>query len=142
VRPASFGPDDPRFQAGIDHFNRHDYFDAHEVWEELWGEPLGEASKFVQGLIQFATCLHHFQGGNLKGTRILYDGGVELLQPYGETYWRLPVRKLIADMTACLDGVLEYSVPHLPGRYDPRKESFPVKLNPALLPAIRLEASH
>ena len=27
---------DPRYLRGVELFNRGDYFDAHEVWEELW----------------------------------------------------------------------------------------------------------
>ena len=29
---------DPRYLAGILFFNRHDFFEAHEVWENLWGD--------------------------------------------------------------------------------------------------------
>ena len=32
---------DPRYLAGIVLFNRGDYFEAHEVWEDLWMETAG-----------------------------------------------------------------------------------------------------
>ena len=48
---------DPRYLAGIVLFNRGDFFEAHEVWEQLWMEP-GEDKKFFQGLIQAAVALN------------------------------------------------------------------------------------
>jgi predicted metal-dependent hydrolase len=129
---------DARYLKGIEHFNKREFFDAHEIWEELWHEEHGDAHNFVQGLIQFATCLHHFEAFNLKGARLLYVGGVELLAPYGDVFWDLPVRKLIDDMTMCVKGMLVYKQEELPGRYHPNKETFPVRLNETLIPKLVL----
>jgi predicted metal-dependent hydrolase len=129
---------DPRYLQGIAHFNAREFFDAHEVWEELWHEQHGDAHNFVQGLIQFATALHHFEAENLKGTRLLYLGGVELLAPYGDFFWGLPVKKLIEAMTVCVQGLLSYKQSELPGRYHSNKHEFPVKIDPAMIPKIVL----
>lgn len=129
---------DPRYLKGIEHFNRREYFDAHEVWEELWNEEHGPANAFVQGLIQFATALHHFEAHNLKGTKLLYVAGVELLKPFGEVYWDLPVKKLIDEMTECVKDILPYQQANLPGRYHPDKEKFPVQIRPEKVPTIVL----
>jgi predicted metal-dependent hydrolase len=40
-------------------FNRGDYFQAHELWEEAWQELAGAERLFVQGLIQISAGLHH-----------------------------------------------------------------------------------
>jgi predicted metal-dependent hydrolase len=130
--------DDPRYLAGIRHFNAREFFDAHEVWEELWHEQHGDAHDFVQGLIQFATALHHFEASNMKGARLLFDAGVGLLRPYGETFWKLPVRQLIDDMTACFRELLPYSQAELPGRYDPQKRVFAVQIRDDRVPKIKL----
>ena len=36
--PDNTKPDTPdtRYESGIELFNRGEYFDAHEVWEDLW----------------------------------------------------------------------------------------------------------
>ncbi len=130
---------DPRYLKGIEHFNKREFFDAHETWEDLWNDEHGEAHAFVQGLIQFATSLHHFEAHNLKGTKLLYEAGVELLRPYGNEYWGLPVKKLIDDMTACVKDVLPYKQSDLPGRYHADKEKFPVQIQDALVPRIKLK---
>ncbi len=129
---------DPRYLKGIEHFNAREFFDAHEVWEDLWHEEHGEANGFVQGLIQYATALHHFEARNLKGAKLLTDAGTELLRPYGETYWDLPVKKLVDDMTECLKEVLARPVAELPGRYHPDKNTFPIRLIDEKVPRINL----
>lgn len=130
---------DSRYLTGIEHFNRREFYDAHEVWEELWHEETGDAKDFVQGLIQFATALHHFEAHNMKGARLLYDGGVELLRPYPDVFWGLPVRKLIDDMTDCVRGLLPYAQAQLPGRYHEDKKRFPVQIEDAKVPKIELQ---
>ncbi len=130
---------DARYLKGIEHFNKCEFFDAHEIWEDLWHEQQGEANKFVQGLIQFATALHHFEASNLKGARILYLGGVELLTPYGQKYWGLPVAKLLVQMKAVMGQLVDYKQEDLPGRYHPDKEKFPIQVQDSLVPKIKLE---
>jgi uncharacterized protein len=34
-------PYDPLYLQGIEHFNVCDFFEAHEVWEELWQDYQG-----------------------------------------------------------------------------------------------------
>ena len=59
---------DPLYLAGVLKFNECDYYECHEVWEELWTEYRGPARKFYQGLIQAAVALYHFGNGNFYGT--------------------------------------------------------------------------
>jgi predicted metal-dependent hydrolase len=55
---------------GLKFFEAGRYFEAHEVWEELWKEtPPGPARLFYQGLIQGAVGLHHYGKGNQTGAR-------------------------------------------------------------------------
>ncbi len=42
-------------------FNRGDYFQAHELWEDVWHDLEGGERIFVHGLIQIAAGLHHMQ---------------------------------------------------------------------------------
>ena len=43
-----------KYLEGIRLFNEQEFFECHEVLEELWSETLGEEKKFYQGLIQAA----------------------------------------------------------------------------------------
>jgi hypothetical protein len=50
-----------RLEQGRVAFNRGEYFEAHELWEDAWRELAGAERIFVQGLIQIAAGLHHLQ---------------------------------------------------------------------------------
>jgi predicted metal-dependent hydrolase len=62
VRPAPAVPLGARgtfFDQGLLAYERGDFFDAHELWEQLWrDEPQGPARTFLQGLIQLAAAMH------------------------------------------------------------------------------------
>jgi uncharacterized protein len=65
---------------GIDCFNSRSYFDAHEVWEEIWLRSTGDAKLFYQMLIQAAVGLHHYERENYRGARGMHKNVVEKLQ--------------------------------------------------------------
>ena len=98
---------DSRYLAGIEHFNVCDFFEAHEVWEELWVEIEGPTRKFYQGLIQVAVCLHHFGNGNIRGARKLYHTSCRYLEAYLPVHEGLDVGKLIRELTICCQEFLE-----------------------------------
>ena len=54
-----------KYVEGIRLFNEEEFFECHEVLEELWQETLGREKKFYQGLIQAAVALFHFGNENL-----------------------------------------------------------------------------
>lgn len=107
---------DPRFDFGIQLFNREDFFEAHEVWEELWHNTLGVNKDFYQGLIQVASALHHLQIGNMRGARILYGSGIDLLAPYGSRHLGLDLASLRTQFTRSMDGLLNVPAESLSGR--------------------------
>ncbi len=77
--------DENRFEQGRAHFDAQEYFDAHEVWEELWTEQsAGPRHAYLQGLIQVAVALHHAGNANWNGTRKLLASSLAYLQK-GET---------------------------------------------------------
>lgn len=64
---------------GIEDFNAGRYFDAHEIWEEIWLRSSGETKMFYQMLIQAAVGLHHYERGNARGARGMHANVVEKL---------------------------------------------------------------
>src|SRR5260370_41958265 len=74
---------DPRYLAGVLFFNARDFFEAHEVWEDLWAESHGNERRFYQGLIQAAVGLFHFGTGNLGGAVKLYRSSYDYMKPGG-----------------------------------------------------------
>jgi predicted metal-dependent hydrolase len=95
------GPYDPRYLAGIVLFNRGDYFEAHEVWEDLWMDTAGADKKFYQGLIQAAVALCHFSNGNLRGATKLYRSGSDYLKKYPSQHFGMNLDNFGQQMHAC-----------------------------------------
>ena len=71
---------DPRFQSACEHFDRQEYFEAHEVWEDLWNEAHGARHAFLQCLIQVAVALQHGRNGNWNGARKLCASALGYLE--------------------------------------------------------------
>ena len=110
---------DPRYLEGLDLFNRQRFFEAHDVWEEIWRQTEGPARDFLRGLIQVASAFHHFQKGNLRGARLLHDSGLGLLAPYGPSFMGLNLTRLRDDMARSFREIREADPEDLPGRRHP-----------------------
>jgi predicted metal-dependent hydrolase len=95
-----------KYEAGIDLFNRGEYFDAHEVWEELWMECPSAERRFFQALIQAAVALHHFERGNHSGAERLYRSGRDYMAPYRPAHRGLDVDAFWRQMEARLAPAL------------------------------------
>jgi hypothetical protein len=119
---------DPRYLAGILFFNERDFFEAHEVWEDLWSESHGNERRFYQGLIQAAVGLFHFSGGNLGGAVKLYRSSRDYMEPCGSPFLGLDVTGFWAQMGRCFGPLLAANDPDRALRPDP-----------ALVPVIALE---
>jgi predicted metal-dependent hydrolase len=74
------------YREGIELFNRADFFDAHEVLEDVWRTaPVGE-KKFLQGIIQVAVALYHYGNGNSIGARSVLRRAFRNLSRYPEGF--------------------------------------------------------
>ena len=115
---------DPRYLAGILFFNQRDFFEAHEVWEDLWAESAGLERSFYQGLIQAAVGLFHFSGGNLRGAAKLYRTSRAYMEPCGAPFLGLDVVAFWRQMERCFARVLASENPDPALR--PVEEQMPV----------------
>jgi uncharacterized protein len=119
---------DPLYLQGIAYFNACEFFEAHEVWEDLWKSYSGDLRLFYKGLIQAAVALHHFGNGNIRGARKVYRSSRGYLEPYGPTCVGLDLEKFLAEFDACFAEVAA------------SEEEFPhIEINPELIPEITLD---
>ncbi len=66
-------------------FNRGEFFEAHEVWEEAWLAETGPVRIFLQGLIQIAaSLLKAVRAEHPSGCLRLLDAGIEKLAAAGD----------------------------------------------------------
>lgn len=100
-----------QYLEGLRLFNAEDFFESHEVLEELWQETEGEPKKFYQGLIQAAVALLHFGNGNLGGARKVYTSSRKYLEAYAPHYEGLDLDKFLNDMRHCFQQLLDSTDP-------------------------------
>ena len=87
-----------KYQLGIRHFNAREFYDAHEVWEDVWRESHGMEKLFLQGLIQAAVALHHHSTGNVVGACSLLERARGNLVAYPEGFGGIRVAVLTASL--------------------------------------------
>src|SRR3954470_4030173 len=115
---------------GITLFNEHEFFEAHEVWEDIWHMAWGVKFEFYQGMIQCAVALEHYRRSNPRGV-------VSLFKSYNEHFKTVPrpifmglnVEQFLEQMKQALSPVIEA---------DPLPAKGAIALEAASVPTIRL----
>jgi predicted metal-dependent hydrolase len=111
-------PVPPRYQGlypweyleGIAHFNARRYFEAHEIWEEIWLRSSGEEKIFYQMLIQSAVGLHHFERSNWTGARGMYRRVAEKLAALPRAYLSLDLATFASQFKSVFKALIEDGV--------------------------------
>ncbi|WP_340022658.1 DUF309 domain-containing protein [Paenibacillus sp. FSL K6-1096] len=92
---------EPLYVAYLIYFNRdRDYFECHEVLEELWLKL--DRDPLYKALLQVAVGLYHFRNGNVRGGRIM-------LMQSGEVLGRYPADTLGIDLAKLAREAAEYA---------------------------------
>jgi predicted metal-dependent hydrolase len=120
---------DPRYLAGILFFNRRDFFEAHEVWEDLWNDCGDGDRRFYQALIQAAVALHHYSHGNLRGALKLYGTSKAYMDRYPSPHLGLDAAAFWRHMADCF----------APAHAEPDPLRRDLRPDPALIPVIALD---
>jgi hypothetical protein len=90
------------FERGIEEFNRREFFEAHDTWEELWVETRGSLRLFYQGLIQTTVGFYHLLNGNYKGACSQFDKALAKLDQFQPACQGIDTRKLALCIRDCL----------------------------------------
>lgn len=101
----------PLYVRGIALFNNRDFFECHEVLEDVWRSCEPESRLFYQGLIQAAVGLLHFSNGNTVGARKLYWASREKLAPYAPRYLGLDVARFLERLAECFSELADNPEP-------------------------------
>ena len=90
------------FEKGVEEFNTQHFFEAHDVWEELWMETTGTHRLFYQGLIQTAVGFYHLDNGNYKGACSQFGKALAKLEQYQPSFHSIETAKLAERVRLCL----------------------------------------
>jgi len=97
---------DEKYLEGIRLFNEEEFFECHDVLEELWSEVIGDERAFYQGMIQASVALFHFGNENLGGARKMYESSRKLIEPYAPNYLGMNVEQFLGDLRFCFEELL------------------------------------
>jgi len=57
-------------------FNNHEWYEAHDAFEEIWNTVDGDERQVIQGILQVSVSQFHLSKGNLNGATILLGEGL------------------------------------------------------------------
>ncbi len=108
------------FRQGIELFNRGEFYDCHEVLEEVWTPTKQPERWFLQSLIHFAVGFYHHQRNNSVGAVRQLRKGIHKIQGYLPEWGGVRTGAIEQEARRCL-AVIEAG-----GRVDvfPRIEQF------------------
>ena len=118
------------YYEGIHLFNEHEFFEAHETWEDIWRTACGRKYDFYQGMIQCAVALEHYLRSNPRGVLSLYNSYRPKFAKLPPVFMGLDVPAFLSHMHTALRPVLEAS---------PIPEKGQIHLDPATAPHIELK---
>jgi hypothetical protein len=95
----------PGLVAGIDEFNRGEYFEQHETLEVLWRAETRPVRRFYQGILQVGVAFHHVRRGNHHGVMAMLDRGLANLAPFRPSCHGVDVDRLLRDTEAARRAV-------------------------------------
>ena len=82
------------FFDGLQAYEEKDFFEAHEIWEELWSEYYLDDKTLIQGLIQLAVSFVHLGNGNLNGAKSLMKKSGDKFSSYSGLHRGINIDKL------------------------------------------------
>lgn len=85
-----------RFIIAIDKFNKKEFFECHEVLEDIWFDTRDNSRDFFHGLLHIAVGFYHLtQKNNIKGSILQFTKAVKKLGDYEENYCGINLGELI-----------------------------------------------
>ncbi len=110
---------DARFIKGLELFNEKDFFECHEVIEDLWLEtPSDDPNRdLYKGVIQAAAAIYQWQREIMSGAHGLHKTSVKYLKPYEPAALGLNVEKMVKEMNAFFKDFDEKNLPVLEYNY-------------------------
>ena len=96
---------DSRFLRGMKLFNSCQWYESHDVFEEIWHETSGSERQFLQAIVQVAVAQVHLENGNRNGATILYGEALGRLKKSKLVDSGLDVEKLCECITKRLESL-------------------------------------
>ena len=83
-------------------FNNHEWYDAHDAFEEIWNTVDGDERQVIQGILQVSVSQFHLTKGNFNGATILLGEGLGRIK----TRTKINLGIDLESFCECLEGLL------------------------------------
>lgn len=100
-------PEREKFEKGVALFNARDFFECHDVIEEIWMEWRGPDRKFFQGIIHVAVGFYHLDNENYRGSRSQLSKGIAKLEQFQPAYYDIELKIFLTQVSSCLQWVTQ-----------------------------------
>ncbi len=105
-------------RVGVELFNAGEFFEQHEVLEELWRDERDPVRReLYQGILQVGVGFYHLQRGNYHGAVSLLERGLARLEKVPKDAEGIDVAALYLAARAARDRIVELG-PHRLDRFD------------------------
>jgi hypothetical protein len=95
----------PGLLAGVEEFNRGQFFECHETLEALWLAEPRPIRRLYQGILQIGVAFYHLQAGRYRPVLTLLERGSGYLQPFVPQCMDVDVARFLDDAARCLAQV-------------------------------------
>ena len=83
-------------------FNNHEWYEAHDAFEEIWHSVNGDERQVIQGILQVSVSQFHLSKGNFNGATILLGEGLGRIK----TRTKLNLGIDLVSFCRCLEDLL------------------------------------
>ena len=84
-------------------FNNHEWYEAHDAFEDIWNYVDGDERQVIQGILQVSVSQFHLSRGNLNGATILLGEGLGRIK----TRTKLDLGIDLESFCRCLEDLLK-----------------------------------
>ena len=90
---------------GIRLFNVGEYYECHELLEDIWRDERDPIRYLYQGILQIGVGLHHLRNGNFRGATLLLRDGIDKTSRFTPACMGIDTAGLCDCAQTCLDLV-------------------------------------
>jgi predicted metal-dependent hydrolase len=89
-------------------YRKGEFYDCHDILEEIWFDSHGENKIFFQGLLQCAVARLHHERDNLHGAHILYRDGTAKLEAFRPEFLGVDLELFLKELADSLPSSITH----------------------------------
>ena len=93
------------FLDGLELYNKRKFYEAHEIWEDLWTEYRQADDKFIQALIQLSVGYFHISNINKRGAVSLFNKSLSKFELFKGIHRKINVDLIIKNIKFTLNSL-------------------------------------